>query len=107
MAIAADKLSNPAVRSLVVAINANDREAFRNALTPGATMSDDGTTRNLDEWADREIFSSRGHMDVETQGNDGLSLVASYRNDMWGEMRTAWSFTVDQGKVSHFDTGQA
>jgi hypothetical protein len=33
--------------------------------------------------------------------------VARYRNDTWGEMRTRWRFTVEDGKVARFDTGQA
>ncbi|MER8187323.1 nuclear transport factor 2 family protein [Kitasatospora sp. NPDC094015] len=107
MTIPVDKLSQPAVRTLVAAINAGDREAFDAALTPGATMSDDGSDRNLAEWVDREIFSSRGRMDVQTEKDGGLALVATFRNDTWGEMRTAWRFTVEGGKVSRFDTGQA
>jgi hypothetical protein len=51
--------------------------------------------------------SSRGHVEVESQSADGLSLVARYRNDTWGEMRTAWKFIVEGGKVGRFETGQA
>ncbi|WP_371495752.1 nuclear transport factor 2 family protein [Kitasatospora sp. NBC_00374] len=107
MTIPVDKLSQPAVRSLVAAINAGDREAFIAALTPDATMSDDGSDRDLADWIDREVFSSRGHMDVQTEKAGGLALVANFRNDAWGEMRTAWRFTVEGGKISRFDTGQA
>jgi hypothetical protein len=105
--IPADELSEPAVRALVNAINANDVAAFRAALTADATMSDDGTERDLDQWADSEIFGSHGHMDVESEADDGLSLVARYRNDTWGDMRTRWRFDVSDGKVSRFETGQA
>ncbi|MFE2034107.1 nuclear transport factor 2 family protein [Streptomyces scopuliridis] len=107
MTISVDKLSDPAVRAFVRAVNKGDREAFRDALAPGATMSDDGSERDLDEWTDREIFSSRGRMDVESQSDSGLALVARYSNDTWGEMRTAWRFTVGGGKVERFETGQA
>ncbi|MEU9133648.1 nuclear transport factor 2 family protein [Kitasatospora sp. NPDC048540] len=107
MTIPVDKLSQPAVRTLVAAINAGDRDAFLGALTPDATMSDDGSDRDLTDWIDREIFSSRGRMEVQTEKDGGLALVANFRNDTWGEMRTAWRFTVDSGKVSRFDTGQA
>ncbi|MBB5123103.1 hypothetical protein AF335_27040 [Streptomyces eurocidicus] len=105
--IPTDQLSDPAVRALVAAINANDHAAFRAALTPGATMSDDGSDRNLEEWSEREIFSSGGHLDVESEADGGRALVARYRNDTWGEMRTAWRFSVDDGKISRFETGQA
>ncbi|GAA1898014.1 nuclear transport factor 2 family protein [Streptantibioticus ferralitis] len=105
--ITTDQLSNPAVRTLVDAVNSGDQRAFFQALTQDATMSDDGTDRDLERWAESEIFSSDGRMDVESQTDDGLSLIARFRNNTWGEMRTAWKFTVTDGKVSRFDTGQA
>jgi len=107
MTIAVDQLSEKAVRSFVTALNAGDRAAFAASLTPGATMSDDGSDRDLAEWTEREIFSSSGQMEVESQTPDGLGLVALFRNDTWGEMRTAWRFTLDAGKVGRFETGQA
>ncbi|GAA2143214.1 nuclear transport factor 2 family protein [Actinomadura napierensis] len=105
--IPADELSEPAVRALVNAINANDVATFRAALTADATMSDDGTDRDLGQWADREIFGANGHMDVESEEDGGCSLVAHYRNDTWGKMRTRWHFDVSDGKVRRFETGQA
>ena len=55
--MAANDVTEPAVQALIAAINAGDREAFFAALTPDATMSDDGTDRDLAGWADREIFT--------------------------------------------------
>lgn len=107
MPIPVDKLSDPAVRAFVAALNSHDRAAFRAALAPGATMADDGSDRDLDQWTENEIFASRGHMDVETEKGDGRDLVARYRNDTWGEMRTQWHFTVEDGKITRFETGQA
>ncbi|MFI1399219.1 nuclear transport factor 2 family protein [Streptomyces sp. NPDC020681] len=107
MTLSVDRLTDPAVRAFVGALNSGDRDSFRAALTPGATMSDDGTDRDLGEWTEREIFSSGGHMEIESQSADGLALVARYRNDTWGEMRTAWKFVVEDGKVGRFETGQA
>ncbi|MGV9664910.1 nuclear transport factor 2 family protein [Nocardia niigatensis] len=107
MSIALDQLADPAVRAFVTALNAGDRNAFTATLTPGATMSDDGSDRDIFDWSEREIFSSAGHMDVVTQTADGLGLIANYRNDTWGAMCTAWRFTVDGGKISRFETGQA
>ncbi|MFF2780074.1 nuclear transport factor 2 family protein [Streptomyces sp. NPDC058052] len=107
MTLPVDRLTEPAVRAFVAALNANDRAAFADALAPGATMSDDGSERDLREWTEREVFSSRGRMEVESEEEDGLALVATYSNDTWGAMRTAWRFTVEGGKVSRFETGQA
>ncbi|WP_137989591.1 nuclear transport factor 2 family protein [Streptomyces vilmorinianum] len=107
MTIPVDKLSDPAVRAFVSALNANDRVAFQASLAPGASMSDDGSDRNLEEWTEKEIFSSRGHMEIESVKDDGHSLVARFRNDTWGEMRTRWRFVVEGGKIARFETGQA
>ncbi|MFD7403460.1 nuclear transport factor 2 family protein [Streptomyces sp. NPDC059866] len=108
MTIQPAKLSDPAVRAFVTAVNAHDREGFLTLLAPGATMSDDGADRDLADWIDREIFFSHGHMEVDNESNGGRSLIARYSNDTWGEMRTRWSFVVeDDGRISRFETGQA
>ena len=101
------EVTDPAVQALVAAINAGDRDAFSAALAPGATMSDDGTDQDVAGWADREIFSTAGHLDVIEARDGGRSLIARYRNSRWGEMRTRWAFTVTDGRVSRFETGQA
>lgn len=102
-----DKLSDPTVRAFVTAINNGDRDAFFAILAPGATMADDGTERNLEEWVDREIFSADGRMEVESESDQGRSLLANYSNSTWGAMRTRWTFSVEKGRVSRFETGQA
>ncbi|MFE0647523.1 nuclear transport factor 2 family protein [Streptomyces sp. NPDC059534] len=107
MTISVNQLSEPAVRAFVAALNAHDREAFREALAPGVTMSDDGSERDVEAWTEKEVFSSRGHMEIESEKGGGLAVVARYRNDTWGEMRTKWRFTVEGGKVTRFETGQA
>ncbi|MCX4780735.1 nuclear transport factor 2 family protein [Streptomyces sp. NBC_01264] len=109
MAIAPGKLSDPVVGALVSAVNAHDKAAFLALLTADATMSDDGTERDLNEWIDREIFDSGGHMDVESESDGGRTLTVGYRNDTWGEMRTSWRFVIAPGggRISRFETGQA
>jgi hypothetical protein len=108
MTIQITRLSDPAVRAFVAAVNAHDRDAFVALLAPGATMSDDGADRDLDDWIDREIFSSHGHLEVDNESHGGRAIIARHRNDTWGEMRTRWAFTVDEdGRISRFETGQA
>jgi hypothetical protein len=98
---------NPVVRRLVAVINDGDREAFLAILTPDATLTGDGNPRSLLGRIDREIFSAHGHMNVEHEEEDGLHLLARYRNDTWGEMPTFWRFQVTGDKISRIDTGQA
>lgn len=104
---ALDAVTDPAVWVLLTAINDGDRDAFFAALAPDAVLTDDGSERDLNAWVDREIFTSNGHIEVESATDAGRSLIANYSNDTWGAMRTRWSFTVDQGKISRIDTGQA
>jgi hypothetical protein len=105
--IEVEQLEEPVVRAFVAAVNAGDRDAFFALLAPDATMSDDGSERNLEEWVDREIFTTDGRMEVESQADKGRSLIVNYTNSTYGEMRTAWNFIVDGDKVARFDTGQA
>jgi hypothetical protein len=102
-----ESVTDPAVRAFIQGINDGDRGAFFAALTPDATMSDDGRERDLTEWVDKEIFDSNGHLEVESATDEGRSIVARYRNDTYGEMRTSWQFTVTDGKISRFEAGQA
>ncbi|HEY1674495.1 MAG TPA: nuclear transport factor 2 family protein [Streptosporangiaceae bacterium] len=100
-------VTEPAVQALIDAINAGDPDAFFAALTPDATMSDDGRDRDLHQWVDREIFSSQGRMSVESATDGGRSLMAGYSNATYGAMHTFWRFTLRDGKISRFETGQA
>ncbi|MFI6388358.1 nuclear transport factor 2 family protein [Nonomuraea sp. NPDC050547] len=101
--------NNPVVAAFVAAINEGDRAAFEALLAPDATMSDDGSERDLGQWTEREIFSAAGRFTVESQEPDGLSMLARFRNDTWGEMKTRWRFvlTPDGSKIQRFETGQA
>ncbi|MEU7469614.1 nuclear transport factor 2 family protein [Streptomyces sp. NPDC044984] len=108
MTIQSTRLRDPAVRAFVTAVNNRDRDGFLALLAPGATMADDGSERDLTEWVDREIFSSHGHLEVDNESGGGRRLLARHSNDTWGEMRTRWSFTVDDdGRISRFETGEA
>lgn len=102
-----DAVNDAAVLTLIEAINRGDRDAFFAVLSEDATLSDDGTERDLTTWVDREIFESNGHLDVETASDEGRSLVARYRNDTYGTMRTRWRFDVRDGKVTRIEAGQA
>ncbi|WP_331766127.1 nuclear transport factor 2 family protein [Embleya sp. NBC_00896] len=95
------------VRSLVAAINGNKRQDFLALLTPDATMSDDGTDRDLHQWIDREIFDVNGRMEVLSESAGGRELIARFRNDTWGEMRTSWRFDIQGDKIQRLETGQA
>jgi hypothetical protein len=46
-------------------------------------------------------------MDVTQQSPDGRDLQVDFTNDRYGTMATRWHFEVLNGRVAHFDTGQA
>jgi hypothetical protein len=100
-------LADPVIRRFIEVVNAGDRDTFFGLLTSDASMSDDGSERDLEEWVDREIFSSQGRMEVESQSDDGRSLIVNYTNSTYGTMRTTWKFIVDGDRVARFETGQA
>ena len=97
---------NPVVRRLAAAINDGGRDTPPATLAPNATLTDDGNPQSLHDWIDREIFSAHGHTNVEREEEeDGLHLLARYRNDTWGEMPIFWRFQVTGDKISRIDTG--
>ena len=102
-----ESLTDPSVRAFVAAVNAGDKDAFYAALAEDATMSDDGSERDLDQWVESEIFSTDGNMEVESEDDDGRTLIVNYMNSKWGSMRTSWKFTASDGKITRFETGQA
>ncbi|MBO2454840.1 nuclear transport factor 2 family protein [Actinomadura barringtoniae] len=99
--------AHPVVRAFAEAINNGDRAAFMALLTPGATMTDDGSPRDLAQWADHEIFDANGRFDVRREEPGGLGMIVKFGNDTWGAMNTRWDFTVQGDRISRFDTGQA
>ncbi|WP_406276037.1 nuclear transport factor 2 family protein [Nocardia sp. NBC_00881] len=98
---------DPTVQEFVDALNANDQERLFAVLTEDATMSDDGVERKLAQWTESEIFGSNARMQVESVGDGGTELLADYTNSRWGSMRTSWRFTIRDGRISRFETGQA
>lgn len=102
-----ESITDPIVRDLIDAINSGERDAFFALLAADATLSDDGTERDLTEWVDKEIFTVSGHLDVESVTDGGRFLIARFRNDTWGTMRTRWHFTVVSDKISRIEAGQA
>ncbi|MFD1937746.1 MULTISPECIES: nuclear transport factor 2 family protein [Nonomuraea] len=100
--------NNPVVAKAIDAINSGDRAAFVALFTPGATMSDDGSERDLEGWIDREIFDADGHFRIQSQDPDGLTMLVRFTNSTYGAMNTRWHFVLsdDGASLRRFETGQ-
>jgi hypothetical protein len=97
-------------RSIVQAINSQDRTLFYGAFAAPETvqMTDDGSPHNFTEWAEGELFGVQNHLTVNVEREDGrtVRLEGSYQSAKWGTFNTFWRFTFDDvGKVSHLDVG--
>jgi hypothetical protein len=44
---------------------------------------------------------------VDSEDSGGRALLATFTNSTWGTMHTRWRFTVTDGRITRFDTGQA
>lgn len=99
--------THPAVRAFVDAVNAQDPQALWAVLAKDATVIDVGTERDTDAWVERELFSSHARMEVVEETADGLSVRARFHNDIWGDIDTAWEFSVSGGVIRRFVTGPA
>lgn len=97
--------SHPVVSAFVDAVNAQDPEALWAVLAENATVIDVGTERDPGAWVERELFSSHARMEVVRESPDGLSVSARFRNDIWGDIDTAWEFSVTDGVIRRFVTG--
>lgn len=102
----AARVDNAIVSALIAAINAHDRSGFLALLSTDATLSDNGTDRDMHEWIDSEIFGSNGQMQVQSVSEGGLAFWARFRNDAAGELVTHWRFDITDGKISRIETGQ-
>lgn len=100
-----DMPTHPAVRAFVDAVNAQDPGALWAVLAKDATVIDVGTERDLDAWVERELLTSNARMEVVRESPDGLSVDARFHNDIWGDIDTAWEFSVSDGVIRRFVTG--
>jgi hypothetical protein len=104
-----DQLSHPLVRAVLIAMSADDREAWFALFTPDAILTDDGNPHDFREWSDGEVFGeNRGYVtSVERETDNGLTLRAKFHSDRWGDFTTYMIFHVADDKITQLDVGQA
>lgn len=95
-------LTNPTVRALVIAMRDRDRDAFLALFEPTAELTDDGESQSLVEWADRELFTANGRLDVQREQQNGLELIGRFHSDQWN-MMTLWRFEIVNRRVRRLD----
>ena len=98
---------NPVVISAIKALNGRDKSAWFELFSQKPEFSDDGIPRDLVKWCEEELFgSARAYViSIDKAEHGGLTFYAKYHSDKWGDFKTFWRFTLEQGKISKLDVG--
>jgi hypothetical protein len=98
----AEDLTNPVVRSVILALRDGDTKRFFAAFAPSAKLTDDGHAEPFQEWVKRELLRAHGRLDVEREGRAGLEVSGRFHSDQW-DMATVWRFRIIDGRVHRLD----
>lgn len=99
-------ISNPVVRSAVVALNGRDKKRWFELFSK-PTFTDDGIPQDFAKWCDEELFGSWSAfiVSVDKVEEGGLRFFARYHSDKWGDFKTFWRFVVEDGRITRLDVG--
>jgi hypothetical protein len=102
-----DGLTNPTVKAAIEALQKGDRLAWSALFEPDATLYDDGSPRNLQEFT-REALGHERFTSLDRVTNDGLNLVGRFHSEKWGDFSSYFNFRLSPaGKIARLDIGQA
>jgi len=102
-----DAIDNPVVISAIAALNGRDKKRWFELFTKKPGFSDDGIPRDLVEWCEEELFGSSlvYIISIDKAEAGGLTFYARYHSDKWGDFKTFWRFTLQDGRISKLDVG--
>ena len=100
-------IEDPVVSSAIRALNARDQKKWFDLFSDKAEFSDDGTSHDLLEWCNDELFGRwRAYLtSIDKVENGGRTFYARYHSDKWGDFQTFWKFVVTDGKIAKLDVG--
>lgn len=102
-----EELTDPTARTVVTAMRDGDRDAFYGAFAEGAALSDDGSLRDLRTWAECEVFTAHGRLEIREERQNGRYLLGRFHSDRGDLPAAFWHFQISGGKVTRMDVGQA
>lgn len=103
-----NELSQPVVRAALEAVNARNRQAWFDLFANHALLTDDGSPHDYRQWADSELFGQyRCRIDsINREEENGTLIHSDFHSERWGDFKTFWKFTLENGKISRLDVGQ-
>ncbi len=103
-----DELSLPIVRAAIEAVNSRNRQAWLALFAADATLTDDGSPHDVQQWADSELFGQY-HCRInaiDRKENNGTLIHSDFHSERWGDLKTFWKFTLENDKITRLDVGQ-
>lgn len=102
-----EKLTNPAVRSAIEALQQGSQEAWLSLFTADAALYDDGRKTDFTNFSSHAIGHER-FTSIDRVENNGLDVYGKFHSDQWGDFKTYFKFHVNaKGKIERLDIGQA
>jgi len=103
-----DRLLDSVVKAALEAMKQGDRDAWLGLFDERAVLTDDGNERDFKQWSDAELFGAgKGRITSITKVADrGVTIHADFHSVQWGDFKTFWKFTIEDGKIVRLDVGQ-
>lgn len=101
-----EKLTHPAVRKAIEALQAGDKKAWFALFTDDALLYDDGRKMDFRSFFDKALGHER-FTSIDKVEQDGLAVYGNFHSDQWGDFKTYFIFrTGENGQFTRVDIGQ-
>lgn len=101
------KLSNPAVKAAIAALQLGNKNDWFALFTDDATLYDDGNKMEFRSFFEKALGHER-FTSIDKTENNGLDVYGRFHSDQWGDFKTYFKFQINAaGKISRLDIGQA
>ncbi len=101
------KLTQPAVKKAIEALQAGNSGAWFALFTADAELYDDGRKMDFREFFDAALGHER-FTGIDKVENKGLDIYGRFHSDKWGDFKTYFKFHLNtEGKISKLEIGQA
>lgn len=102
-----EKLTQPAMRAAIDALQRGDHAAWTAAFEPGATLLDDGEPRDLAGFG-RDAVGHERFKSIDRVSANGLEIRGHFHTEKWGDFETYFRIVLGpHGKIVRLEIGQA